>query len=204
MSWLWAEGASPSCPSISPVWNLSYTKKYLELKIKNVIWESIIGTVKESDLLPIYLTCISHCQFSYGKNPPHLDNRYKANRFVRSNHAVKCSGLVPLCSLSLHWPGVGKFLISTLRRALFAKTHPAHVAFVKAVTGRAKPGSNFSKTVAIHCWCPRICCRAAASGIWYGAAGAFWAGPGQGYLCSPAPGTHALMKGMTEIHRQQL
>lgn len=100
LSWLWAEGASPSCPSISPVWNLSYTKKYLELKIKNVIWERLIGTVKESDLLPIYLTCISHCQFSYGKNPPHLDNRYKANRFVRSNHAVKCSGLVPLCSFS--------------------------------------------------------------------------------------------------------
>lgn len=123
----------------------------------------------------LYLTCISHCQFFYGKNLPHLDNRYKENRFFWPNDAVKCGGLVPLSSLFLHWPRVGKFLISTLRGALFAKTHLAHVACVKAVTGRAKPGSYFSKTVAIHCWCPRICCRAAASGVWNGVLGAFWA-----------------------------
>lgn len=138
------------------------------------------------------------------KNPPDLDNRHKKTRFVWSNNTVKCSGLVPLCSSFPHWPGVGKFLISTLRHALFAKPHLANMACVEAVTGRAKPGSYFSKTVAILCWCPRVYCRATTSGCWYGATGAFWAGPGQGCLPSPAPGTHALMEGMTEPCRKQL
>lgn len=201
MSWLWAAGVSPSCPSISPVWNLSYTNKYLEFK--NVILERLISTVKESDLLPVSHMHIPLSVF-YGKNPPHLDNRYKENRFVWSNHTVKCSGLAPLCSLFLHWPGVGKFQISALRSALFAKTHLALMACVKAVTRRAKPGSYFSKIMAIHSWCPGICYRAAALGIWYGTAGAFWAGSGQGCLCSPAPSAHALMKGVTELPRKQL
>lgn len=122
---------------------LSYTKKYLELK--NISCERLIGRGKESDLLPVsHIPCISHCQFFYGKNPPHLDNRYKENRFVWSNHTVKCSGLAPLCSLFLHWPRAGKFLNPTLRHALFAKTRPVHMACDKAVTGRAKPGSFFS------------------------------------------------------------
>ena len=51
MSWL--RGGGPSCPSIGPVWNLFYTEKYLELKRESVVWERLIGTGKERDLLPV-------------------------------------------------------------------------------------------------------------------------------------------------------
>lgn len=66
--------------------------------------------------------------------------------------------LVPLCSSFPHWPGVGKFLISALRHTLSAKPHRASAACVEAVTGRGKPGSSFLQTLAIFCWCPRVCC----------------------------------------------
>lgn len=192
LSWLQSRD---SCPSIGPVWNLFYAEKYLELKTESVIWERLIGTGERP--APYIWHTGPTVSSLMEKNPPDPDNRHKENRFVWSNNTVKCSGLVPLCSLFPLWPRVGKFLISTPRHALFAKSHLANVACVEAVTGRIKPGGYFSKTAAIQC-------QGSASGCWYGAAGAFWAGPGQSCLLSPASGAHALMEGMTEPCRKHL
>lgn len=55
MSWLWGQGrGSPRCQSIGPVWSLFYAEKYLALKRERVIWERLIGTGKERELLPIF------------------------------------------------------------------------------------------------------------------------------------------------------
>ena len=166
LSWLWGRWGSTSCPSISPVWNLFYTEKYLELKRECHLGE--INWYRKVERPAPYIWHIGPIVSSLmEKNPPDLDNRHKENRFVWSSNTVQCSGLILLCSSLPQWPRMGELLVSTPRHVLFAKPHLANVACAEAVTGRVKPGAYFCKTIAILCPCSRVCCRAAASGCWY-------------------------------------